>query len=258
VLEYIEAAESIGDIGGLNNFKEWIKMRKCAFLPENTLPKLPAPKGVLLTGIQGTGKSLCAKAVLNYWNVPLLRLDIGRLMGSYVGESEERARKALKLADATAPCILWIDEVDKAFGGIGELHGDSGTARRVFGTIITWMQERKSKVFIIATANNIDVLPPEFMRRGRFDEIFFLDLPDANDRFNIISLHLKKAGHDLCRQDIEKLALLTEGFSGAEIENAIVYAQFIAFNKGKPLDSDIIIEALNAIIPLSITMKPSL
>ena len=172
VLEFFNAEETMGSIGGMDVLKSWIVTRGMAFSEQAQQFGLPYPKGVLIVGIQGTGKSLCAKAISQQWHMPLLRLDVGRLMGSYVGESEARTREMIQIAEAMAPCVLWIDEVDKGFAGIGGVQGDSGAQARVFGSLITWMQEKKSPVFIVATANNIEQLPPEFMRKGRFDEIF--------------------------------------------------------------------------------------
>ena len=185
VLEFFNAEETMGSIGGMDVLKSWIVTRGMAFSEQAQQFGLPYPKGVLIVGIQGTGKSLCAKAISQQWHMPLLRLDVGRLMGSYVGESEARTREMIQIAEAMAPCVLWIDEVDKGFAGIGGVQGDSGAQARVFGSLITWMQEKKSPVFIVATANNIEQLPPEFMRKGRFDEIFFVNLPTEKERVEI-------------------------------------------------------------------------
>ncbi|MEN9230037.1 MAG: AAA family ATPase [Thermostichus sp. DG02_5_bins_236] len=231
ILEFFTARENLKSVGGLDNLKAWVRVRQEAFTEEARRYGLPNPKGVLLVGIQGTGKSLSAKTIANEWRLPLLRLDAGRLFAGIVGESESRVRQMIQLSEAMAPCVLWIDEIDKAFGNIASgADGDSGTSRRVFGSLITWMQEKTSPVFIVATANNVPLLPPELLRKGRFDEIFFLNLPTEAERKEIFRVHLQRLRPSRLREfDLGALAAQAEDFSGAEIEQTIVDAMYNAF-----------------------------
>ncbi len=231
ILEFFTAHETLKSVGGLDNLKAWVRVRQEAFTEEARRYGLPNPKGVLLVGIQGTGKSLSAKTIANEWRLPLLRLDAGRLFAGIVGESESRVRQMIQLSEAMAPCVLWIDEIDKAFGNIASgTDGDSGTSRRVFGSLITWMQEKTSPVFIVATANNVPLLPPELLRKGRFDEIFFLNLPTEAERKEIFRVHLQRLRPSRLREfDLGALAAQSENFSGAEIEQTIVDAMYNAF-----------------------------
>lgn len=259
VLEFFRAEETMGSIGGMDVLKSWIVTRGMAFSEKAQQFGLPYPKGVLIVGIQGTGKSLCAKAISQQWHMPLLRLDVGRLMGSYVGESEARTRQMVQIAEAMAPCVLWIDEVDKGFAGIGGVQGDSGAQARVFGTLITWMQEKKSPVFVVATANNIEQLPPEFMRKGRFDEIFFVNLPTEKERADIFRLHIsRRRDIGVRKYDCEALAKAAKGFSGAEIEQVINDAMFAAFSEDRDFTTEDILAAVNSTIPLSVTFKETI
>ncbi len=234
ILEFFTVKETLKSVGGLENLKEWVRMRKDSFTEEARSYGVPNPKGVLLVGIQGTGKSLSAKTIANEWRLPLLRLDAGRLFGGIVGESESRVRQMIQLAEAVAPCVLWIDEIDKAFGNITSgMDGDSGTSRRVFGSLITWMQEKTAPVFIVATANNVRILPAELLRKGRFDEIFFLNLPTEEERREIFRVHLQRLRPTRLRDfDLALLARHTRNFSGAEIEQAIVDGIHHAFGRG--------------------------
>jgi SpoVK/Ycf46/Vps4 family AAA+-type ATPase len=214
------------------------------------------PKGIALLGIPGTGKSLTAKMIGGLWHLPLLRLDVGALFGSLIGESEERTRRALHLAETIAPCVLWIDEMEKALahGGL-----DSGTSTRVFGTILTWMQEKEKPVFVVATANDISSMPPELLRKGRFDEIFFLDLPTQDERKDIFAVHLKKRRRIAQDYDLDLLARRSEGFTGAEIEQAIIEAMYIGFNDGeREFTNEDILHALNRQVPLSISQREAI
>lgn len=253
VLEVIKDGDGLDSVGGLDLLKAWLARRGGAFGEKARRYGLPAPKGVLLVGLQGTGKSLVAQAVSQAWRLPLLRLDVGRLMGSLVGESEARARQALELAEAIAPCVLWIDELDKAFAGASGA-GDSGVSARVLGFLLTWMQEKEAPAFVVATANRIDLLPPELLRKGRFDELFYLSLPTESERQAIFEVHLKRF-RPLSWQafDLGRLAAVSGGFSGAEIEQAIVEAMHEAFEAERELSTEDIISAVRQSVPLSRT-----
>ncbi len=255
ILDYYPAREQISDIGGLDNLKDWLLRRGGAFTERARQYGIPHPRGLLLVGIQGTGKSLTAKAIAHHWHLPLLRLDVGRLFGGLVGESESRTRQMIQLAEALAPCILWIDEIDKAFSGI-DSRGDGGTTNRVFGTFINWLAEKKSPVFVVATANNIQALPPEMLRKGRFDEIFFVGLPNQEERQAIFSLHLQRLRpHNLKSYDIDRLAYETPDFSGAEIEQTIIEAMHLGFSQNRDFTTDDVLEAASQIIPLARTAQ---
>ena len=249
-LEFYPVSEKVEDIGGLDILKEWMRLRQRAFTQEAKDFMLPAPKGIALIGIPGTGKSLTAKIIGSYWQMPVLRLDAGSLFGSLVGESEERTRKALQLAETVAPCVLWVDEIEKAFS-FGD--NDGGTSRRVFGQILTWMQEKQKPCFVVATANDVKALPPEFLRRGRFDEIFFLDLPTAKERKEILAVHLKKRRRLPKDFDLDKLASISEGYVGAELEQAILDAMYYAFDETREFDDKDIEKALERQVPLSVS-----
>ena len=236
------------DVGGLETLKEWIRLRQRAFGQEAREYGLPAPKGIALIGIPGTGKSLTAKAIGGMWRLPLIRLDIGAVFGSLVGESEERIRKALRLTEQIAPCVLWIDELEKALASGG---GDGGTSQRVVGTILTWMQDKKAPVFVVATANDISSLPPELLRRGRFDEVFFLDLPTFDERTEIITVHLRKRGRNPNDFDLTALANQSALYVGAEIEQALIDAMYASFNEEREVTTEDFSRALRSLVPLS-------
>ncbi len=255
ILEFYPSTIEISDIGGLDNLKEWLLRRGSGFSDRARKYGLPHPRGLLLAGIQGTGKSLTAKAISHHWHLPLLRLDVGRLFAGLVGESESRTRQMIQLAEALSPCVLWIDEIDKAFGGV-DGRGDSGTTNRVFGTFLTWMAEKESPVFVVATANNIRTLPPELLRKGRFDEVFFVGLPNQEERSQIFSVHLNKyRPHNTRAYDIERLAYETPDFSGAEIEQGIIEAMHIGFSQNRDFTTDDILEAASQIVPLAQTAQ---
>ncbi|KZL51506.1 MULTISPECIES: AAA family ATPase [Cyanophyceae] len=253
ILDFYPATERISDIGGLDNLKDWLLRRGGSFSEKARQYGLPHPRGLMLLGIQGTGKSLTAKAIAHHWHLPLLRLDVGRLFGGLVGESESRTRQMIQVAEALAPCVLWIDEIDKGFSGLGA-KGDAGTASRVFGTFITWLAEKTSPVFVVSTANDIQALPPEMLRKGRFDEIFFVGLPTQDERKAIFNVHLSRLRpHNLKSYDIDRLAYETPDFSGAEIEQTLIEAMHIGFSQNRDFANDDILEAASQIIPLART-----
>lgn len=256
VLDYYPADEDLAEVGGLDNLKDWLRKRTMAFSREAREFGLPHPKGVLLTGVQGCGKSLSAKAIANNWQLPLLRLDVGKLFAGLVGSSEENMRKAIKLAEAIAPCVLWVDELEKGFSGLQSSGSvDGGTTARVFGTFLTWMQDKKSNVFVVATANQIQGLPAELLRKGRFDEIFFIDLPDPAERAAIFDIHLQKRRRDPARFALPRLVQATEGFSGAEIEQIVIAGLYEAFAAGMDLQDGHLLHAIHQTVPLSVTMR---
>lgn len=256
ILEYIEEDETLASVGGLEELKKWLKQRSNAFTERAREYGLPQPKGMLILGVPGCGKSLIAKTTARLWGLPLLRLDMGRVYdGSMVGRSEANLRNALKTAESISPVILFIDELDKAFaGGTGSADSDGGTSSRIFGSFLTWMQEKTSPVFVMATANRIERLPGEFLRKGRFDEIFFVDLPTTEERQEIFQIHLGKRRNEISRFDLHQLAKMSDGFSGAEIEQAIVAAMYEAFAQEREFTQLDIIAALKATLPLSRTM----
>lgn len=258
LLEYFEHEEGLGEVGGLDELKTWVRSRSAAFTERARRFGLPEPKGLLLLGVQGCGKSLTAKAVAAQWKLPLLRLDVGAVFNPYVGSSESNMRKAIKLAESISPCVLWLDELEKGFAGMAAGRGgsgDSGTSMRVFATFLTWLQEKRKPVFVVATANSIEDLPPELLRRGRFDEIFFLDLPGRQARDAIFAIHFRRRGRDPGRFDLASLASRSEGMSGAEIEQAIVSALYRAFERGTELRTADVVASLAETVPLSMTMR---
>nr|YP_010472263.1 hypothetical protein NDC64_pgp080 [Navicula tsukamotoi]UVG41728.1 hypothetical protein [Navicula tsukamotoi]UVG41872.1 hypothetical protein [Navicula tsukamotoi] len=251
ILEYTSVDEKITNLGGLDNLKDWLRKRKTAFGLQASNYGLPTPRGLLLVGIQGTGKSLTAKAIANEWQLPLLKLDVGKLFGGIVGESESRLRQMINVAETISPCILWIDEIDKAFSST-ESKGDSGTSNRVLATFVSWLSEKKKPVFVIATANNIDLLPLEIIRKGRFDEIFFLDLPKKEEREEIFKIHIQEFRPNSWESfDYNKLAELSESFSGAEIRQSIIEGMYHAFYEKREFTTDDISMALTELIPLA-------
>jgi len=256
ILEYIEEDETIDSVGGLEELKRWLKQRSDAFTERAREYGLPQPKGMLILGVPGCGKSLIAKTTSRLWGLPLLRLDMGRVYdGSMVGRSEANLRNALKTAESISPVILFIDELDKSFAGSsGSSDSDGGTSSRIFGSFLTWMQEKTSPVFVMATANRVERLPGEFLRKGRFDEIFFVDLPTTEERQQIFNIHLSKRRRDINRFDIEQLAKVSDGFSGAEIEQALIAAMYEAFAQDREFTQLDIIAAIKSTQPLSRTM----
>lgn len=265
ILEFVNVDVELEDIGGLQNLKRWLLKRNNAWLDQAKKYGLPAPKGILITGVPGCGKSLTAKAIGAAWGLPLLRMDIGKIFSGLVGSSEQNMRNAIRTAEAIAPCVLWIDEIEKGFAGTSG-SGDSGTSSRVFGSFLTWMQEKSSPVFVIATANNIDKLPPEFLRKGRFDEIFFVDLPTLPERKVIWDLHLKKrlkskevlGNLNLDGQLSHELAASSEGYSGAEIEQVVIAGLFEAFAENRAIDEADFRKSLSNMVPLSVTQAEAI
>jgi ATP-dependent 26S proteasome regulatory subunit len=264
ILEFINTDIKISDVGGLENLKNWLNKRNNSWSEAAKKYCLPAPKGVLITGVPGCGKSLTAKAMSAAWQLPLLKLDFGKIFSGLVGSSEENMRKAIKTAEAVAPSILWVDEIEKSLSGVNSSsNGDSGVSTRIFGTFLTWMQEKTAPVFVIATANNISGLPAELLRKGRFDEIFFVDLPTHRERKEIFNLHLKKRLKDeevaskltIDDQLLETLAGMTEGFVGAEIEQVVISALYEAFFNKRPLEFSDLENTIKNVVPLSVTQK---
>ena len=255
LLEYYPADSKLNDVGGMELLKEWLQQRTECFTDKARDFGIPNPKGILLLGVQGCGKSLLARAVAAHWNLPMLKLDVGRIFGSLVGQSEENIRRAIKVAESVAPCVLWADELEKGFAGMGGSGvSDSGTTARVFATFLTWMQEKTAPVFLIATANDVSHLPPEMLRKGRFDEIFFVDLPDAAERKEIFNIHLRKRGRDAKRFKLEEAVQATKGFSGAEIEQVVVGGLYQAFYATRELTRHDLLKEAKAVVPLSVMM----
>ncbi len=256
ILEYYEAAEEMSYVGGMDELKTWLHKRRLAFTEQAREFGLPEPRGLLLLGVQGGGKSLLAKAVSTMWQLPLLRLDIGRVFSELVGASEENMRMALRLAETVSPAILWIDELEKGLSGLASSgRSDAGTSARVFGSFLVWMQEKTAPVFVIATSNDITILPPELLRKGRFDEIFFIDLPNFEERQEIFGIHLIKRHRNPEQFDLLRLAQEAEGFSGAEIEQAIIAGLYDAFETGRDLENADLLRNIAQSIPLSQTMR---
>ncbi len=254
LLEYVEAPTDLEEIGGLRRLKRWLNNRQDIFSDEAAKFGLDSPRGVLMLGVQGAGKSLCAKAIATAWHRPLLRMDVSALYDRYIGESERKLRDALRQAEMMSPIILWIDEIEKAFASAASRSTDGGLSQRMFGTLLTWMQEHTDPVFLVATANDIEALPPELLRKGRFDEIFFVDLPREDTRREILKIHLIKRSRNPEEFDIDKLAKASEGYSGAEIEQGIISAMHEAFGEKQNLDTECIVKAFKDSPPLSVTM----
>jgi AAA+ superfamily predicted ATPase len=253
ILEYIDVDFSMNEIGGLDNLKEWLLARARFFSKEAQTFGLSAPKGILLTGISGCGKSSCVKAISQYWRLPLMRLDMTKIYGGIIGNPEETMRRALQTVEAVAPVILWIEEIEKGVAGFAQ--GDGGVTARIFSSFLTWMQEKKSLVFIAATANQIDQLPAELLRKGRFDEIFFTDLPDEKERTEIFKVHIAKRQHDPAKFKLVDLAKATTGFSGAEIEQVVASGMFTAFNQKRKFNDLDLYKEISKTVPLSTTMS---
>lgn len=256
ILEYYRSSDAFADVGGLNLLKDWMDKRTIAFTDKAREFGLPAPKGILMLGVQGCGKSLSSKAIASLWRLPLLRMDVGKIFGGIVGQSEENIRKAIRVAESTAPNVVWIDELEKGFAGTQSSGiSDGGTTARVFGTFITWLQDKTAPCFVVATANDVTALPPELLRKGRFDEIFFVDLPGEDERREIFEIHLRKRKRDPANFDLDALAKVAVGYSGAEIEQAVIGALYDAFDVEREVTTEDIIAVVKQSIPLSMTMK---
>jgi SpoVK/Ycf46/Vps4 family AAA+-type ATPase len=256
VLEFLEPPAGLDAVGGLARLKAWLAKRRGALTPEAARFGLEPPKGILVMGVQGCGKSLCAKAVAREWNMQLLKFDCSSLFEKYIGESEKNLRRSLQVGEAVAPAVLWIDEIEKMFPRSAlSAEADGGLSVRIFGSFLTWMQEKKASVFVVATSNDISALPPELLRKGRFDEIFFVDLPDPEERQTIFTIHLARRKHDPTKFDLARLAAAAEGFSGAEIEQAVTSALYSAFSQKASLSTELILKEVQSTYPLSVTMK---
>lgn len=259
VLEFYPTEVQLSEVGGLSQLKKWLSFRKKVFLGTGSREaELPIPKGLLLLGAPGSGKSLTAKAIASEWQIPLLKLDFGKIFSGYVGSSEENMRKSLKLAESLSPVVLWIDEIEKGLAGGSQSNVDGGVAARILGTFLTWMQEKSERVFVVATANRIENLPPELLRKGRFDEIFFSDLPNSKVREEIFKIHLTKRKKDYSSFDIQKLVAMTEGFSGSEIEQSVIEALYSSYHHDSELKQSDLESSLSETVPLSVTYKEDL
>ena len=258
ILEFCSTSQTLDDVGGLENLKIWLDQRTNSFSEKAYNYGLPVPRGLLLVGVQGTGKSLTAKAIAHDWQLPLLRLDFGRLFAGIVGESESRVREMIRVAEALSPCVLWIDEIDKSFNQ-SDAKGDSGTTNRVLATFITWLSEKTSPVFVVSTANNIEAIPPEIIRKGRFDEVFFLGLPNKEERNSIFRVHLNKYRPDkIALFQVSLLSDLSTDFSGAEIEQVVIESMRLGFNQKREFTTEDIIYSIQSLVPLAKTKSKEL
>jgi len=254
LLEYFPVEDNRFQLGGFARLKSWLVRARTGFSREARELNLPTPRGILIVGVQGCGKSLAAKVIAREWKLPLVKLDAGRLFDKYIGESEKNFRKAISLAESMAPVVLWIDEIEKAMAtGGGE--ADGGVGRRMFGSFLTWLQEKQHEVFVVATANDLSILPPELLRKGRFDEIFFVDLPNADERGAILTIHLKLRKQDPSQFDFHRLVEATEGFSGAEIEQVVIAALYRGLYLKQPLDTELLVKGISETVPLSISRR---
>lgn len=254
LLDYFPPETNLAELGGFGGLKRWLAYAKVGFTPQARQYNLPAPKGILIVGIQGCGKSLAAKTIAREWQLPLLKLDAGRLYDKYVGESDKNFRRAVTMAETMAPCILWIDEIEKS---LGQANGeaDGGLSRRLFGYFLTWLQEKSQEIFVVATANDLSAIPPELLRKGRFDEIFFVDLPEADERHDILHIHLERRQQGLQNFNLEELVIATDGFSGAEIEQAVITAHYRALHENRPADTALLLAEIKRTVPLSICRR---
>ncbi len=255
LLEYYPVQDNRFELGGFGNLKNWLQRAAVGFTEQARALNLTPPKGILLVGVQGCGKSLAAKVIAREWALPLLKLDMGRLYDKYIGETEKNFRKAISLAESIAPTVVWLDEIEKALGTVGGGEGDGGVSRRVFASFLTWLQDKKQEVFLVATANDLSVLPPELLRKGRFDEIFFVDLPNEEEREAILTIHLRLRKQDPQAFRLEEIVSASDGFSGAELEQAVVAALYRALHQKRSLDTELLLEELRQTVPLSVSRK---
>jgi hypothetical protein len=255
MLEFVEAPDNMAGVGGLENLKHWLGLRRGAWEDAAREFGLDPPRGMIILGVQGCGKSLCARAVAGEWKLPLVKFDTSAVYDKYIGETEKRIRKVFQVAEGLAPCVLWIDELEKVFAGSGpdSASADAGVSSRLLGSFLSWMQDRKAPVFVAATCNNVSALPPELIRKGRFDELFFVDLPHQAERKQIFSIQLAKRKRNTAAFDLEQVATAAKGYSGAEIEAAVQGALYAAYSEKKPLTTQLLIEALAQTVPLSTT-----
>jgi hypothetical protein len=254
LLEYFPSEDNPFELGGFARLKQWLVRARVGFSKEAAALNLRPPRGILMVGVQGCGKSLAAKCIAREWGLPLVKLDAGRLYDKYVGESEKNLRRAIDMAESMSPVVLWIDEIEKSFTPTGG-EQDGGLSRRIYATFLTWMQEKKKEVFVVATANDVFSLPPEFLRKGRFDEIFFVDLPDPNERSTILRIHLSHRMQKTSAFDLERLAFESEGFSGAEIEQAVIAGLYRSLHEKRPLDTELLVKELHDTVPLSVSRR---
>jgi ATP-dependent 26S proteasome regulatory subunit len=255
LLEYYPSEDNRFQLGGFANLKAWLERARVGFSQEARALNLTPPRGILIVGVPGCGKSLAAKVIARDWRLPLLKLDAGRLFDKFIGESEKNFRKAIALAESMAPVVFWIDEIEKGMVAAGSGEADAGLSRRLFGAFLTWLQEKRQEVFVVATANDLSVLPPELLRKGRFDEIFFVDLPNAEEREAVLKIHLGLRKQDAKTFDLPKILAACDGFSGAEIEQAVVAALYRALAAKRPLDTGLLLEELRQTVPLSVSRR---
>ncbi len=254
-LEYFPVEDNRFALAGFANLKRWLERAQLGFSAEARELNLAPPRGILLVGVQGCGKSLAAKVVAREWKLPLLKLDMGRLYDKYIGETDKNFRKAISLAESIAPAVLWLDEIEKGLGSMGGSEGDGGVSRRIFASFLTWLQEKEQAVFTVATANNLSSLPPELLRKGRFDKIFFVDLPNEEERQAILTIHLELRKQDPAAFRLEPILAACEGFSGAEIEQAVVASLYRALHQARPLDTELLLEEMTQTVPLSVSRR---
>jgi hypothetical protein len=255
LLEYFPVTDNAFQLGGFGGLQHWLERARLAFSPEAAKLNLPAPKGIMIVGVQGCGKSLAAKVIAREWQLPLLKLDAGRLYDKYVGESEKNLRHALATAESMSPVVLWIDEIEKGMAPSGGQDADGGLSLRLFGSFLTWLQEKRDDVFVVATANDLSKLPPELLRKGRFDEIFFVDLPDAAEREAILRIHLALRKQDPAKLDLSRIAAASDRLSGAELEQVVIVSLLRALQEHRPLDTQLVLDELAATVPLSVSRR---
>jgi len=255
MLEFVDATDNMSSVGGLENMKRWLELRRGAWDDGALQFGIEPPKGVIILGVQGCGKSLCARAVAGEWNLPLVKFDTAAVYDKFIGETEKHIQKVFRVAEGLAPCVLWIDELEKVFAGSGpdSASADAGVSSRLLASFLSWMQDRKPAVFVAATCNNVTVLPPELIRKGRFDELFFVDLPSADERKQIFGIQLTKRKRNPADYDLDRVAAAAQGFSGAEIESAVQTALYAAFARKQELSTEDLLTALSSTVPLSIT-----